>query len=273
SLHPGGDARHREPRDRHGRRAAHRGGAAPDDPGPEARPRDRPARHPRSRDRLSGRRVRLCPAGRDHRCADDLLRQRSNRATACLRLISICQLRMACLPVVVVVPFVGGPLYLVLSSALLLMFVGVVSITLSVFRTLRDQIVAAEASAQMAERMRELARSDSVTGLLNRGGLAADAHELLARLPESRKLALFWIDLDRFKEVNDSLGHPVGDRMLAAVAARLAAAAPAGAALSRFGGDEFIVVAEVADREECERLARTLAHSISRPVHIEGHRI
>src|SRR5690606_4685809 len=188
-------------------------------------------------------------------------------------LIAIGQLLLASLPVLVVGPLVGGPLYLVMSSALLLMFVGVVSITLSVFRTLRDQIVAAEASAQMAERMRELARSDSVTGLLNRGGLAADAHELLARLPEARKLALFWIDLDRFKEVNDSLGHPVGDRMLAAVAARLAAAAPAGAALSRSGGDEFIVVAEVANREECERLARTLAHSISRPVHIEGHRI
>ncbi len=188
-------------------------------------------------------------------------------------LIAIGQLLLATLPILVVGPLVGGPVFLVLSGMMVLMILAVVSITFNMFRTLRDQIVAAEASAQMAEQMRELARADPVTGLLNRSGLAADAHDVLARLPDNRKLALLWIDLDRFKEINDSLGHPVGDRMLAAIAARLAAAAPAGAALSRFGGDEFIVVAEVADREECERLAQTLAHSISRPVRIDGHRI
>src|SRR5690606_20876776 len=112
-----------------------------------------------------------------------------------------------------------------------------------------------------------------VTGLLNRGGLNTDALEMLMRLPDERRLALFWIDLDRFKEINDTLGHPVGDQLLAQIASRLRSATPAGAAIARFGGDEFIVIAEVADRPESERLAHALADRISRPARIEGHRI
>ncbi len=83
---------------------------------------------------------------------------------------------------------------------------------MNVFETYREQITAAEASAQMAEKMRSLARSDIVTGLANRVGLKHDIAELLRTLPEGHKLAMFWIDLDRFKEINDTLGHTVGAR-------------------------------------------------------------
>ena len=67
----------------------------------------------------------------------------------------------------------------------------------------------------------ELARTDVVTGLSNRAGLNNDAVEMLMRLPDDQKLAMFWIDLDRFKEVNDTLGHPVGDALLRQVGERL----------------------------------------------------
>ena len=101
--------------------------------------------------------------------------------------------------------------------------------------TIGKVIIAADAASQLAEKMRHLARTDVVTGLTNRAGLNQDAVEMLMALPADHKLAMFWLDLDRFKEVNDVLGHPVGDRVLSEVASRLRAAAPAGRRNERRG--------------------------------------
>src|SRR5690606_18065976 len=122
-------------------------------------------------------------------------------------------------------------------------------------------------------KMRELARTDVVTELLNRDGLNEEAHRLLMQLPDERKLALFWLDLERFKEINDTLGHQAGDQVLAEAAKRIRRAAPGDAAISRFGGDEFIVVASVADRGEAERLAQALDTEIAAPTRVAGRRI
>ena len=187
--------------------------------------------------------------------------------------IAVGQLLLSALPIMVVGPLTGNVVFYVLSGTMVFVIFGVMSITFNVFRTLREQIVAAEASARMADKMRELARTDVVTGLTNRAGLNSDAVEMLMRLPDDKKLAMFWIDLDRFKEINDTLGHPVGDKVLAEVANRLRAAAPAGACIARFGGDEFIIVAEVGHRSESERVARALIDEISRPARVDGHRI
>ena len=187
--------------------------------------------------------------------------------------IAVGQLLLSALPIMVVGPLTGNVVFYVLSGTMVFVIFGVMSITFNVFRTLREQIVAAEASARMADKMRELARTDVVTGLTNRAGLNSDAVEMLMRLPADQKLAMFWIDLDRFKEINDTLGHPVGDKVLAEVANRLRAAAPAGACIARFGGDEFIIVAEVGHRSESERVARALIDEISRPARVDGHRI
>jgi len=188
-------------------------------------------------------------------------------------MIAVGQLVLSVVPIVIVSLIVGGVVFYVLAGTMVFVLFGVMSITFNVFRTLREQIIAADASAQMADKMRELARTDVVTGLTNRAGLNNDAVEMLMRLPADQKLAMFWIDLDRFKEINDTLGHPVGDKVLAEVANRLRAAAPEGATISRFGGDEFIILAEVRDRGESERLARRLVDEISRPARVEGHRI
>jgi diguanylate cyclase (GGDEF)-like protein len=188
-------------------------------------------------------------------------------------IIAVGQLLLSALPIMVVGPLTGDVVFYVLSGTMVFVIFGVMSITFNVFRTLREQIVAAEVSAQMADKMRELARTDVVTGLVNRAGLNNDAVEMLMRLPADQKLAMFWIDLDRFKEINDTLGHPVGDKVLAEVANRLRAGAPEGATIARFGGDEFIILAEVADRGESERMARALVDEISRPARVDGHRI
>ncbi|AKH41184.1 diguanylate cyclase (GGDEF)-like protein [Altererythrobacter atlanticus] len=188
-------------------------------------------------------------------------------------LIATGQLLLVCLPIAIAGLLAQDIVYAILSALLVLVFAAVVSVTLNLFRILRDQITAAEVSARMADNMRRLARTDVVTGLLNRAGLNHDLVELLMALPEERMLAMFWLDLDKFKEVNDTLGHPVGDRVLAEVAARLRAQAPDKAAVARFGGDEFIVVAEVGDRFESERLARAIAEDISRSIRIDQRRI
>jgi diguanylate cyclase (GGDEF)-like protein len=187
--------------------------------------------------------------------------------------IAIGQLVLTAVPVLIASFVVATPPLIVLGITTTLMIFAMVSVTMSVFHTLREQIFAAETSAQMAERMRDLARTDVVTGLVNRAGLNHDMVEMLMDLPEDRKLALFWLDLDRFKEVNDTLGHPVGDKMLGEIAGRLRTGAPEKATVARFGGDEFIVVAELANRAESEQLAQALSDAISRPARIEGHRI
>jgi len=187
--------------------------------------------------------------------------------------IAIGQLLLSVVPVIVACFIMGIPALIVLGVTTAFMVLALGSITLNVFRTLREQIMAADASSRMAERMRILARTDVVTGLVNRAGLNHDIVEMVMALPAGRKLGLFWLDLDKFKEVNDTLGHPVGDKVLAEVASRLREQAPEGATIARFGGDEFIVVAEVADRMQCEALARALNHDLGRTSRIEGHRI
>lgn len=83
------------------------------------------------------------------------------------------------------------------------------------------------------------ATHDELTGLVNRRGL----HERLdALLHEGTQVGVVFSDIDNFKRVNESLGHPAGDELLIAVAQRLQAEAPAGATVARFSGDEFVVV-------------------------------
>jgi diguanylate cyclase (GGDEF)-like protein len=97
--------------------------------------------------------------------------------------------------------------------------------------------------------------------------------ETMMSLEEDARLALIWIDLDRFKEVNDLLGHPVGDRVLTEVAKRLREVSPTGATVARFGGDEFVVFTTVEDRRASERLASEIHAEIMRPVRIDGDRL
>lgn len=86
-------------------------------------------------------------------------------------------------------------------------------------------------------------------------------------------MALFWLDLDRFKEVNDTLGHPIGDKVLAEVARRLRAHAPKKSSVARFGGDEFILAFEIENKLASEHLAGIILDEISRPYRINGERL
>jgi len=106
------------------------------------------------------------------------------------------------------------------------------------------------------------ARHDALTGLLNRFGFSTALNEFLQKKIERRCGAVLLIDLDGFKVVNDSLGHAVGDELLVHFAQRIKALCPAGTLVSRYGGDEFILLAHDLDGAASKALARTLLDGI-----------
>ena len=187
--------------------------------------------------------------------------------------IAIGQICLAIVPPIVACSMSEETPLRILALTMLLLIPAMISITFSIFHTLRNSISAAETSARLAERMQTLARSDVVTGLLNRAGLNHFLIERLASLGPDEKVALFWMDLDRFKEVNDALGHQLGDKLLAEVAERLKQIAPQDAIVARFGGDEFIVACHIRDRRAAENLAMQMMDEITRPMRIDGNRL
>ena len=120
-----------------------------------------------------------------------------------------------------------------------------------------------------------LARFDSLTGLPNRALMRQTLDEALRNSSSRQKgCALFLIDLDRFKNVNDTLGHPIGDALLRQVADRLKSVMGDHGQIGRLGGDEFkAVLPGTVAVGFLEFLARTLIEQVSRPYMIEGHRV
>ncbi len=134
----------------------------------------------------------------------------------------------------------------------------------------RLQARIAELEAERAQTLR-LASTDSLTGLVNRG---AFTEALAERLAQARRdgagLALFVIDLDRFKHLNDTLGHEAGDLLLAEVGERLRRTAGPGELVARLGGDEFAIIAKAGD---LARRAEQLVSILAQPHDIYGRSI
>ena len=141
---------------------------------------------------------------------------------------------------------------------------------LALLQTLTGHLAVAARSAQMVERLAFDANHDALTGLPNRAHLT---RTITARADDANGAAVLLLDLDRFKEVNDALGHAAGDRLLCVVAERLRDAVPVDATVARFGGDEFAVHlpgdGEAAARAVGDRIATVL----SRPVSVEGAQV
>jgi diguanylate cyclase (GGDEF)-like protein/PAS domain S-box-containing protein len=125
------------------------------------------------------------------------------------------------------------------------------------------------------ERIRHLAEHDALTGLPNRALLQDRLVQTLARAERVHgRLALLYIDLDRFKLINDSLGHPVGDALLQEVAHRLLAMVRVSDTVSRLGGDEFLVLlAEIEGAEDAARVAQKMLDVLALPCLVGGHEL
>ena len=138
------------------------------------------------------------------------------------------------------------------------------------FRGVGSDVTEARKSA---DKINHMARYDTLTGLPNRLLI----NETLARAMADAdkwgsRCAFMMIDLDRFKAVNDTLGHPVGDRLLGRVSERLKLLMTDNEMIGRLGGDEFaVVVRDATDTQRIEQLAQTIIDSLSRPYEVDQH--
>jgi diguanylate cyclase (GGDEF)-like protein len=124
------------------------------------------------------------------------------------------------------------------------------------------------------ERIVHMARHDALTDLPNRMLLRERLEHELKRVKRGEMLAVLCLDLDRFKSVNDTLGHPIGDELLKVVSDRLRACTREPDTIARLGGDEFaIIMTAIQQPTDAAALARRIRESIVRPFHIDGHQI
>jgi len=119
-----------------------------------------------------------------------------------------------------------------------------------------------------------LATHDALTGLPNRFYFSERFRHALARAKRAGHLVgLLYLDLDRFKPVNDSLGHKCGDQLLQTVARRITRTVREGDTIARLGGDEFAVILEpLSQPRDAAPTARKLLHALARPFLLEGHK-
>ncbi|HEX5496851.1 MAG TPA: bifunctional diguanylate cyclase/phosphodiesterase [Mycobacteriales bacterium] len=142
---------------------------------------------------------------------------------------------------------------------------------LRLLESLAAHLSAALENQQLVGRLRHDAYHDRLTGLPNRERLAASIDAAIAAATDSGQMvAVLLLDLDSFKDVNDSLGHDHGDRLLVMFAKRLREQATGGAVAARMGADEFALLCVVPDLASAERRARTLHEMLSIPYPLAG---
>jgi diguanylate cyclase (GGDEF)-like protein/PAS domain S-box-containing protein len=128
---------------------------------------------------------------------------------------------------------------------------------------------------QAEQRIWHVAHHDSLTGLPNRTLLHDRLQQALAQAQRGRhRVAVLFLDLDRFKSVNDTLGHAIGDELLKHVAERLRSAVRAVDTVSRLGGDEFVIILhEMSSPDDVVQVAEKILGALAPPVTIEGHQL
>ncbi len=187
--------------------------------------------------------------------------------------IALGQLTLVSTPLIGALLLHGSVAALFLAVTIALLFPAMFSIVFSIFGTLRSSLLSADRSAALASKMEALALTDPVTGLPNRSGLESSLPEILGAGAEGEQAAIFWIDLNRFKEVNDLKGHEVGDKVLKEIGSRLSRLIGDRGIVSRFAGDEFVVACKITDRNAASMLASMVLGEVRRPLRIDGDRI
>ncbi|HEY0393269.1 MAG TPA: EAL domain-containing protein [Candidatus Elarobacter sp.] len=140
---------------------------------------------------------------------------------------------------------------------------------------IRNRLAAQQVKEELLDAqtaLMQLARYDALTGLPNRTTVQELLAEEIASAERTEaRCAVAFVDLDRFKDVNDTLGHEVGDRVLRELSARVSKVIGAAGVLARWGGDEFVVIVPSAlDDEIIELLARSFIHTIAEPFSVDG---
>ncbi|MVV49575.1 sensor domain-containing diguanylate cyclase [Pseudomonas sp. PB120] len=135
------------------------------------------------------------------------------------------------------------------------------------------QVATAIERKQLHARLQRMAQYDQLTQLPNRELLRERLKDsLTVAKEESGRMALLYVDLDRFKQVNDTHGHAVGDMMLQAVANRLKGCVRETDTVSRIGGDEFVVLLHsIHSAEDADRVAAKIRQVLAQPLRLDGH--
>lgn len=164
----------------------------------------------------------------------------------------------------------AGPLSATFLAQVLVAHV-VTLVALSFFATLRRSLAAWR---DTAEEMHTLAHTDALTGLANRrAALEVLVREVARAGRYQRDLAVLMLDIDRFKALNDTFGHPLGDRVLVALAERLRANVRASDLIARWGGEEFLVVAPETAMPFSRQVADVLRSHVEKDPFLDGHRV
>ncbi|MEO5699320.1 MAG: EAL domain-containing protein [Casimicrobiaceae bacterium] len=122
------------------------------------------------------------------------------------------------------------------------------------------------------QRIAHMARHDALTSLPNRMLFREEMERVVAQAGRGEAVAILCIDLDQFKEINDTLGHPAGDQLLVMVADRLRGCVRQSDIIARLGGDEFAVIQRaIGDLEEVANSARRIVAALGEPYQIDGH--
>ncbi len=140
----------------------------------------------------------------------------------------------------------------------------------------RASHLAGELAVRERDLLATIAQTDALTGLLNRRGLQAAAEPLLAGCNTRQVHAVYLIDLDRFKPINDQHGHDAGDMVLRNLADRLKAAVGPDNRVARLGGDEFVVLTTRLGPDaaaDARALAQRLLQAVARPFDLDGHQL
>jgi diguanylate cyclase (GGDEF)-like protein len=176
-----------------------------------------------------------------------------------------------------VIPVLSAQLFsavLTMATAYVSVVTGTVGIALAVLVLLIFQYLIGELlkSKQRGEELHRVATTDDLTGLANRERFRARLDQKIGAARENdEKFAVMLLDLDRFKEVNDTLGHHYGDHLLRDLGPRLAEAIGPDGLVARLGGDEFAVLPAEATAEtaELEAIAQRLINCVQQPVHVD----
>jgi diguanylate cyclase (GGDEF)-like protein len=139
-------------------------------------------------------------------------------------------------------------------------------------RAFAQHVSIALTDANTVDRMYQAFR-DSLTGLASRGLFLDLLRQRLRATDRQGVVALLFVDLDRFKSVNDTLGHAAGDSLLVTTANRLTSQLRESDVAARFGGDEFVVMLTVSSATDVPRIAERILHALAEPMVIAGRRL
>ncbi len=174
-------------------------------------------------------------------------------------LITIGQVSFTCVPFMVALILRADIAHIVLAIFIGILYVGSILVCRSVFETIVARHVA-------FRRIKTLAQRDALTGLWNRAAFLDLLQARFATLTDTAdEIALISIDLDRFKDINDTFGHPVGDVVLKEVAVRIRSNVRPGDEVARIGGDEFMVMLGDCRAPEAKGIAERILASFADP--------